>query len=52
VREPLTIADMDDLADAIEKVATHAGAIRDAFREESAPKEVFTPLAAANQTGT
>lgn len=51
VREPLTVADMDDVADAIEKVAANATAIHDAFRHEAASGEVFTPMAAANKSG-
>ena len=46
VREPLTVADMDDFADAIEKVLTHAAAIANhgTGSPEAAP---FTPTQAA-----
>jgi len=51
VREPLTLADMDDFANAVEKIVTHRDRLRDVFRDEPERREVFTPLAAANLTG-
>ncbi|MDR3400891.1 MAG: DegT/DnrJ/EryC1/StrS family aminotransferase [Chthoniobacter sp.] len=49
VREPLTTGDMDDLADAFEKVLAHAGEISAASRDET-PGAIFTPVSAANET--
>lgn len=48
VREPLTIADMEELAAAIRKVARHADAIREHFGEVAVTSQsVYTPLQAA-----
>lgn len=51
VREPLTMDDMDALADAMEKVAAHAPAIRHELGED-AGGEVYTPVSASNATAT
>lgn len=48
VREPLTPADMDDLANAMEKVAQNAPRIRAALGDSDGG--ILTPLAMANQT--
>ena len=52
VREPLTEADMDDLAAAIENVLDHAEAIANATKDEDDTEGVYTPVAAANATNT
>ncbi len=52
VREPLSTGDLDDFADAVEKVVGNAAAIRDAFRDQANGGEVFTPMDAANRSGT
>lgn len=48
VREPLTSKDMDDVADAIEKVIENTAAICAALGKEFAGNQVFTPVDAAN----
>jgi dTDP-4-amino-4,6-dideoxygalactose transaminase len=50
VREPLTVGDMDDLADAMAKVLRHAGEIAAALDTGDEPHTVFTPVGAANET--
>jgi len=50
VREPLTIADMDDLADAIEKVLANAPALAAALDSDGGLRGIFTPVGAANET--
>ncbi len=50
VREPLTTADMDDLADAMEKVLSHAGDIAARVGAELGKPAIFTPVSAANET--
>ena len=49
VREPLTTADLDDLADAMEKVLENAGAIGEKFSAEFSEGSVFTGLEAVNK---
>ena len=46
VREPLTEADMDDLADAMEKVVAGKAALLDRFGKD--PGAIYTPVGAAN----
>ena len=48
VREPLTIQDMDALADAMEKVIENASLLQDKFGTESG--ELFSPVGAANSS--
>lgn len=52
VREPLTPDDMEDLADAIEKVLDHAAAIQAGAAHLDAGEGVYTPIDAANATNT
>jgi dTDP-4-amino-4,6-dideoxygalactose transaminase len=52
VREPLTATDLDDLADAMEKVLAKADLIRDALPAEGVTDKVFTPVDAAHASGT
>ena len=51
VREPLTLADMDDFANAVEKVTQNAATIAGAFPDEANTTEVFTPVAAVQRSG-
>jgi hypothetical protein len=51
VREPHTVKDMDDFADAIEKVLDHAEAIRQGASHLD-DGQVVTPVDAANATNT
>ena len=48
VREPLTEADMDDLADAMEKVLAGKSALLDKFGVDSTA--IYTPVGAANKS--
>ena len=48
VREPLVEADMDDLADAMEKVLASKSALLDKFGDTS--HEIYTPVGAANKS--
>jgi perosamine synthetase len=51
IREPHTTSDMDDFADAIEKVLDHADAIREGASHLD-DGQVITPVDAANATNT
>lgn len=50
VREPLALKDMDDLADAIEKVLSNAEALARLLDGNGGAQEILTPVAAANET--
>jgi dTDP-4-amino-4,6-dideoxygalactose transaminase len=52
VREPLDTKDMDDIADAMEKVLAQASEIVDALGDAPDGGEVVTPTAVANARGT
>ena len=52
VREPLTEADIDDIADAMEKVLAQASEIVAKLGDDSLNTEVVTPIDVANSRGT